>query len=185
MARIAEVTAMRIAGLIGSIVLAGALGACAEHEQGATAPQGYTAASGVAAARTVCPLAKLTGVHATVSEIDKGVAITITEPKHDIDTIRDNVHAMADANDKQGNAFAACPCGATNAAAGATEAMPRPAADASVKNIETGAILKLTAKKDSDIDALRSFTHDDVMALKRSCLKERLEQEREREPSGR
>jgi hypothetical protein len=159
---------MRIAALIGSVVLTGALAACAQHNQpGATAPQGYAPSAGIAAG---CPLAQLKNVHATVSDIDHGAAIIFTAPKSDRDQLRDNVHAMADANDKQGSAFAACPCGQTNAATGVTEAMPGPAADASVKDITTGAILKLTAKSDGDVDSLRSAVRDNVKALDKSCL---------------
>lgn len=159
---------MRIAALIGSVVLTGALVGCAEHNQpGATAPQGYAPSAGIAAA---CPLAQLQNVHASVSDIDHGVAITFTGPKSERDQLRDNVHSMADANDKQGNAFAACPCGQSSTATGVTEAMPTmPAADSSVKEIETGAILKLTAKNDSQVDALRAAARDDVKALK-GCL---------------
>lgn len=159
---------MRIAGLIGSVVLTGALAACAHHPQpGATAPQGYAPSVGLSAG---CPLAQLKDVHATVTDIDHGVAITFTGPKSDRDQLRDNVHAMADANDKQGSAFAACPCGQTNSATGVMEAMPGPAADASVKEIMTGAILKLTAKNDSEVGALRAATRDNVKALDKSCL---------------
>lgn len=158
---------MRIAGLIGSVVLTGALVGCAHHNQpGATAPQGYAPTTPAA----VCPLAQLQGVHATVSNIEHGVAITFTAPKSELDQLRDNVHAMADANDKEGNAFAACPCGQSGTATGVTEAMPRPAADSSVKDTDTGAILKLTAKNDDQVQALRSAVREDVKALKESCL---------------
>ncbi len=162
---------MRIAALIGSVVLTGALVGCAHHNQpGATAPQANANPSaGIAAG---CPLAQLQKVHASVSDIDHGVAITFTGPKSERDQLRDNVHSMADANDKQGNAFAACPCGQSSTATGVTEAMPTmPAADSSVKEIDTGAILKLTAKNDSQVDALRAAARDDVKALK-SCLNE-------------
>lgn len=158
---------MRIAGLIGSVVLTGALIGCAQHNKpGVTAPQGYAPTTPAA----VCPLAQLQGVHATVSNIDHGVAITFTGPKSEVDQLRDNVHAMADANDRHGNAFAECPCGQLGAATGVTEAMPRPAADAKVKDIDTGAILKLTAKSDEQVDALRGAVREDVKALKESCL---------------
>ena len=159
---------MRIAALIGSVVLTGALVGCAEHNKaGATAPQAYAPSAGIAAG---CPLAQLQNVHATVSDIDHGVAITFTGPKSERDQLRDNVHAMADANDKHGSAFAACPCGRTNPATGVMESMPGPAADATVKDIMTGAILKLTAKNDSEVQTLRSTTRDNVIALDKSCL---------------
>jgi hypothetical protein len=159
---------MRIVGLIGSVVITAALVGCAEHNKpGATAPIGYAPSAGMAAA---CPLAQLQNLHATVTDIDHGVAITFTGPKSERNQLRDNVHAMADANDKQGNAFAACPCGQANKTTGVTEAMPGPAADASVKDISTGAILKLTAKNDSEVDALRSATRDNVSALDKGCL---------------
>ena len=159
---------MRIAGLICSVVLTGALFGCAhENKPAASAQQGYGPSSGIAAG---CPLAQLQNVHATVSDIDHGVAITFTGPRNERDQLRDNVHAMADANDKQGNAFAACPCGQTNPNTGVTEAMPGAAADSNVKDISTGAILKLTAKNDSEVDALRSATRENVKALDKSCL---------------
>lgn len=169
---------MRVAGLIGSVVLTtAALVGCGHHNQpGATAPQGYAPTTGVAAAQA-CPLANLEHVHATVSEIDHGVAITFTSPKHERDQLRDNIHAMQDANDKQGNAFAVCPCAQMGGATGVTEAMPRPAADASVSDIDTGAILKLTAKDDKQVDALRSMVREDLKSLK-TCINEQQKQNR-------
>ncbi len=62
-----------------------------------------------------------------------------------------------------------------NPATGVTEAMPHPAADSKVSEIDTGAILKLTAKSDAQVDELRSAVRDQVKALK-SCINQ---------PSGR
>jgi len=161
---------MRVAGLIGSFALTGALVACAHHETtGATAPQGYSPVSAMRAAAASCPLAKLQGVHATLSDTRKGVAITFTAPASDVDKLRDNVHAMADANDKQGNAFASCPCGAPVPALGAAE-MQHVKADASVEEIPTGAVLRLTAKHAGDVHMLRSNIRSDVDALNYTCL---------------
>jgi hypothetical protein len=171
MARVGEVIAMRIAGLIGSVVLTCALAACARHnEPTAAAPQAYSPSSGMIGA--ACPLAQLHAVRATVANVDHGVTITFTAPKREVDELRDDVRAMADANEKLGNAFAACPCGQMSAATGVTEAMPSPAADSSVSDVDTGAVLKLTAKKESQVDALRSAIRDDVKALRKSCLEQ-------------
>jgi hypothetical protein len=161
---------MRIAGLIGSFALAGALVACAHHETtGATAPQGYSPISALRAGAGACPLAKLEGVHATLNEIRKGVAITFTAPEKEVGQLRENVHAMADANDKQGDAFASCPCGAAAPALGAAE-MQGVKADAGVDEIPTGAVLRLTAKHPGDVHMLRSNIRSNVDALNYTCL---------------
>jgi hypothetical protein len=161
---------MRIAGLIGSFAVAGALAACAHHETtGATAPQGYSPISALSGGAGSCPLARLEGVHATLSEMRNGVAITFTAPESELDRLRENVHAMADANDKQGNAFAECPCGAAAPAIGAAE-MQRVKADASVEETPGGVILKLTAKHPGDVHMLRSNIRSDVDALNYTCL---------------
>jgi hypothetical protein len=161
---------MRIAGLIGSFALVGALVACAHHEPtGATAPQGYSPISSLRGGAGACPLARLQGVHATVNEIRKGVAITFTAPPSEVDKLRDNVHAMADSNDKEGNAFASCPCGAAVPALGAAE-MQRPKAEASVDEIPTGAVLRLTARNAGDVHMLRSNIRSNVDALNYACL---------------
>lgn len=171
---------MRIAALIGSVVLTGALAACAHHPStSASAPQGYSP-TGAAAS---CPLAQLRNVNATVTDIDKGSAITFTAPKSQVKQLRDNIHAMADAQDKMGDAFAYCPCSEIGGvAAGAAEAqgqsmgqtsgqaINKVAASSSVEEIPTGAILKLVAKNDHDVQTLRSQIRNDVDALNRSCL---------------
>ncbi len=174
---------MRTAGYFLGAVLAAAVGACAHHNvQGG----GAQAAQGPGAA-TACPLAQLQGVHATVADIRDGVAITFTGPAGALDQLRDNVHAMADANDKQGDAFSACPC-AQRVPLGSAESMPsseaptgtsnpgsqgmnvRPLANAKVDEIATGAVLKLTAKDTRDLNALRAAVRDDVRALKKNCM---------------
>jgi hypothetical protein len=125
------------------------------------------------------------GVHATVADIRDGVAITFTGPASELDQLRTNVHEMADASDKKGDAFAACPC-AQRMPPGAAEHMPaeatgttnpamrgltvRPPAHANVDEIATGAVLKLTAKESRDVSALRSAVREDVHALKKNCL---------------
>jgi hypothetical protein len=162
---------MRIAGLIGSLALTGALVSCAHHETtGATAPQGYSPISALRGAGA-CPLEKLEDVHATISEIRKGVAVTFTAPANEVDRLRENVHAMADANDKQGDAFASCPCGAPTPALGAAE-MQRVKADASVDEIPSDAVLKLTAKHPGDVHMLRSNIRSNVDALNYNCQHE-------------
>jgi hypothetical protein len=124
-------------------------------------------------------MAKLPGVHAILADIRDGVAITFTAPEGELDQLRNDVHAMADANDAKGGAFAACPC--AEAAPGAAEKMPATAveqagtqplrikATAKVDEIATGAVLKLTAKDHKDINALRSEVRDDLHAFKKNC----------------
>jgi hypothetical protein len=177
---------MRTVGSILGIALAAALGACARHNVQTAAP-----ATAQAAGAAACPLAQLRGVHATLADIKDGVAITFTAPQSEIKQLRDNVQAMADANDKQGDAFAVCPC-AQPGAVGAAEAMPgeprergqtamqgpggaagaisTPPADSKVEDISTGAVLRLTAKDTSQTAALRSVARQNVHAFKRSCL---------------
>jgi hypothetical protein len=87
---------------------------------------------------------------------------------------------MADANEKQHDAFASCPC--AEPSAGAAERMPLTAveqaatqpqkvkANAKVDEIATGAVLKLTAKDHKDINALRAEVRGDMRALKKNCL---------------
>jgi len=177
---------MRTAGSILGIVLAAALGACAHHQAqnvGAQNPsQGGVTAQGTAA---TCPLAQLHGISATVADIHDGVAVTFTGPQDELDRLRNNVHAMGDANDKQGDAFAACPCGAERGGAamaqGATpykggqtsmQAAPEKMvpADSKVDEIPTGAVLKLTAKNKGDVAKLRRDVRKDVQAVRTGCL---------------
>jgi hypothetical protein len=124
-------------------------------------------------------MAKLPGVHAIVADIRDGVAITFTAPEGELDQLRNDVHAMADANDAKGGAFAACPC--AEAPPGAAEKMPATALEqaatqplrvkavAKVDEIATGAVLKLTAKDHKDINALRAEVRDDLHAFKKNC----------------
>jgi hypothetical protein len=124
-------------------------------------------------------MAALPGVHALVADIRDGVAITFTAPEGELDQLRNDVHAMADANDAQGGAFAACPC--AEAPPGAAEKMPTTALEqaatqplrvkavAKVDEIATGAVLKLTAKDHKDINALRAEVRDDLHAFKKNC----------------
>lgn len=177
---------MKTAGPILAIALAAALGACAQHNaQSAVAPNPGRGVTAQGAAGT-CPLAQLHNLSATVEDTPDGVAITFTGPRDDRDQIRENVHAMEDANKKQGDAFASCPCGQAQSAGAAeaqgaqpggltsVQAAPRAAvaADAAVDNISTGAVLKLTAKNKGEIGALRDQAREDVQALRTECLKE-------------
>jgi hypothetical protein len=179
---------MRTAGTILGIALAAALGACAHHQ----AQGGAQAAQPGGATAAACPMAQLRGVHATTADIKDGVAITFTAPESERDRIRENVKAMIEANDKRGDAFAACPCAAAGAL-GAAEAMPgekgergqtamqpgtgtlttvtvMPRADAKEEDISTGAILRLTAKDGSQVTALRKAARNDVHAFKKTCV---------------
>ncbi len=175
---------MRTAGYFLGAVLAAALGACAHHI--AQGPSGQTALAAGPPPAASCPLERLPGVHATVADIRDGVAITFTGSEGELDQLRNNVHAMADANDNQKDAFAACPCART-AGAGAAERMPstapertsstaatgemaQPQASAKVDEIATGAVLKLTAKDHKETAALRSAVREEVRALRKNCL---------------
>jgi hypothetical protein len=167
---------MRTAGYVLCTLLAAAAGACAH-----AAPAPTQAGAQAKAATPSCPLTKLPGVRATVADIRDGVAITFTAPEGELDQLRNNIHAMADANDSKHDAFAECPCAAPPSA-GAAEKMPSPAyeqlatqpqrikAEAKVDEIATGAVLKLTAKDHKDINALRAEVREDLHALKNNCL---------------
>jgi hypothetical protein len=164
---------MRTAGYVLCTLLAAAVGGCAHGTPGPT-----QAAQAKAAAPT-CPLAKLSNVHAIVADIRDGVAITFTAPEGELDQLRNNVHAMAEANDAKSDVFAACPC--AEAPPGAAEKMPATAleqaatqplrvkAEAKVDEIATGAVLRLTAKDHKDINALRAEVKDDLHAFKKNC----------------
>jgi hypothetical protein len=182
---------MRTAGSILGIVLAAALGACAHH-QAQTAAQ----APEQAQAATACPMAQIPGVHASVADIDKGVAITFTGPHDALDSLRDDVHKMAEANDRQGDAFAVCPC-ASMTSQGAAEAMPPGQsgaartpplksipASSSVQDIDTGAVLKLQVKNKSDVPALRDAVRQNVRSLREGCLSRQAPSEQPYEPGG-
>jgi hypothetical protein len=175
---------MRVAGTVVAIALAATLGAC-EHEQGRASMQARGA---------VCPLANLQGIHATVSDIPGGVAITFTGPTAQVEKLRANVDAMATENDKRGDAFAACSCG-VDESSGAAELQspdfrepgyrnydarprstaypvtPKPLADSRVEDISTGAVLRLTALDPSRAQALRADTRANVAALQKNCLR--------------
>jgi hypothetical protein len=70
-------------------------------------------------------MTQLRGIHATVADIQNGVAITFTGPEGELDQLRQAVRTMAASNDQQGDAFAVCPCSENNATTGQAEAMPR------------------------------------------------------------
>lgn len=182
---------MKIAGSVLALALVAGLGACSHNNTqsaGAQSPQGQSQAQASAAS---CPMAQLPGVHATVADTSDGVAITFTGPQNEVDQLRQNVHAMSDANDKQGNAFAACPCAFGQS--GSAEAMPgnesqsgqqggqwngntsmQPAsvqADAKVDEIPTGAVLELKAKDKSQVQTLRDDVRSEVHSMKENgCL---------------
>jgi hypothetical protein len=200
---------MRTAGSIFGVLLAASLGACAQHNAqnaGAQGPyqaqapmQGQGQAQMPAPAATTCPMAQLPGVRATVAEISDGVAITFTGPQSALDQLRPNVQAMADANDKQGDPFAACSCPQT-LGGGSAEPMPGdqnspsgmpgpgsyggtgrpmnhgsamsqiPPSAAKVDQIPTGAVLELKSKDRTQIQALRTAVMQNVHALKQGCL---------------
>jgi hypothetical protein len=176
---------MRTSGSILGVVLAAALSACAHHNaaQGTAQVPGEAQAYGPSA--TGCPLAQLKGIHTSVTDTRDGVAITFTAPQSEVDQLRDNVHAMADANDKYGDAFAICPCAAGEHAAGRAERMPgggelptqapmrtmgeKPAADAKVEETPTGAVLRLSAKDTTQARELRAAVRENTRALRKNC----------------
>ena len=120
---------MRTAGcIVGFAVMAALAGCSHQSSQSAQyAPTGDRAAYGTSGrtAQSVetCPMAQLRDIQAFVSEMNDGVAITFTAPYAEVDQLRQNVRAMADANDMMGNAFAACPCG-QGLGTGVAERMP-------------------------------------------------------------
>jgi hypothetical protein len=183
---------MRTSAAICVLLLASALGACAREGTGG---QTNTANNNRETQGGACSLAQLKGIDATVADATNGVAITFTSSKGDtnLEQLRENVSAMATANDEQGDAFAACPCAERAHRMGSTEAMPggseivgyaregtaydrataRPiAADASVDKFATGAVLTLSAKDSSQAGALRSEVRQNVHALRQQCINE-------------
>jgi hypothetical protein len=184
--RRAEVV-MKTAGSILALALAAGIGACSHQKsaQNASAQLAQTQAN----SNSSCPIAQLPGVRASVADTRNGVAITFTAPQDEIDQLRRGVRAMADAADKQGNAFAACPC--AFAETGAAETMPdgpnaqsqwnpttsTPSltmirAKSKVENISSGAVLKLSASDKSQVPALRDEVHNEVLSLRSNgCLR--------------
>jgi hypothetical protein len=166
-------------------ILAVALGACTHNETASVQTPGQTRALAKAIG---CPMAQLSDVHAVVTDIDDGAAVTFVAPQEERDQLRKDVQAMNEANDKQGNAFLACTCSVN--ATGSAEAMPgepgetrerapsrsvtntpsaaatMPAASASVHDTETGAVLKLTAKEKAQVAELRTATRQYTRAMK-------------------
>jgi hypothetical protein len=175
---------MKTAGPLLGIVLVAALGACVHTYTRSVVPIGVSARAREIA--PTCPLAQLHNLDGSVTNTPDGVAITFTGPHDDLDQIRDNVHAMEDANRRRGDAFAACPCGRAPSA-GAAEAQganperggrtsmqptrpSRPiAADASVREIPTGAVLRLTARNRGEIGALRNQARENVEGILTTC----------------
>jgi hypothetical protein len=192
--------AMKTAGSILGILLVAALGACAhESGPGANSPDTAGASAGQYESRgqagaPSCPLAQLETVDAAVTDIRDGVAIAFSSSPEEAASLRQNVRALADANDKRGNAFIACPCGVSRRALGAAESMASdhpsdpsemfggpaetggrpigeaPSADAKVEDSATGAVLELKAKDNSQVDSLRAFARAHVRAMKRTCM---------------
>jgi hypothetical protein len=170
---------MNTAGPILGIVLVAALGACVHTVT--RVPVGTSARIA-----PTCPLAQLHNLDGSVTNTPEGVAITFTGPHDDLNQIRNNVRAMEDANRRRRDPFAACPCGRAPSA-GAAEAqganrerggrasmqppLPRGpiAADASVKEIPTGAVLTLTARNRGEIGALRSQARENVEGILTTC----------------
>jgi hypothetical protein len=95
---------------------------------------------------------------------------------------------MADANDRLGDAFAGCPCGATEHVLAVAESMPsahpdpgglsevnppslqRPQALATVDPIATGVVLILVAKDPGQVDPLRAAAREFVRVLPAGCV---------------
>ncbi|HEY6462267.1 MAG TPA: hypothetical protein VIY73_19000, partial [Polyangiaceae bacterium] len=121
---------MRTSGCIAGLAIMALLGACA-HENTQTARYGQNQSAQASVSQSnrtasnaeACPMAQLRDIQAFVSDMNDGVAITFTAPYAEVDQLRQNVRAMADAQDMMGNAFAACPCG-QGLGTGVAEAMP-------------------------------------------------------------
>jgi hypothetical protein len=161
------------------MIVTAALVACGHNAQNAE-PQTATQ-SQYGAPYGSCPMAQLRGVQVAVAEARDGVALAFTAPQEEIEVVRAAVRSMAEANDKQGDAFAPCPCAMT-AQYGATESMPGSAmparpmpmvpADARADDTPTGAVLQLTAKDKRQVETLRSVTAERARALLSACIGE-------------
>jgi hypothetical protein len=101
---------MKTAGALFGLLLGGVLVACTHDDtQAMYAPSaGQTALSGPASGVT-CSLAKLRAVDVRVADIHDGIAITFSGSPSEVYQLREDVRALAAANDKYENAFAACP----------------------------------------------------------------------------
>jgi acylphosphatase len=165
---------MKNAGPILGIVLVLAVGACVHTFEPSTASIGRSTR-----VAPTCPLAQLHNLDGSVTNTPDGVAITFTGPHDDLDQIRSNVRAMQAANNRMGDAFRACPCGrapsagAAEAQGGRTAMQPTPrrpiAAVATVQEIPTGAVLRLTAKNRGEIGFLRSEARENVQGILTTC----------------
>jgi hypothetical protein len=160
---------------VGIAALAVQVGACANtsKQQAKTTPPANSAVAN-------CPLAMVPGVRTMVQDTPEGVQIVAVGPEGQVDIIRQNVRAMATTNNNQGDPFAPCSCALE--APGATEQMPQsspysalqaarliPLSSATVEQIPSGAVLKLSAKDPNQVNALRTRTREEVSAL-RNCL---------------
>ena len=174
---------MKTAGSIVAIALAAALAACGS-KNAQNAPPQTAQAQGTTSG---CPMAQLQGVHASVADTNDGVAITFTAPQNELDQLRSNVNAMVDANDKQGDAFAACPCGSNEYGAAENQGTSsgqtwsqsgqtsmqsaEVPAKAKESDIPTGAVLTLNAKDKNQVQALRDDVRQDIHAMQHGgCL---------------
>lgn len=163
----------RTSSIVAAIAAALLAAACAKQGGGAAAQPAQAGGYGA-----TCPMAQLRGVHASVTDIDNGAAVTFTGNANDESAIRSEVKKMVGDNDKSGNAFASCACATKEAGEGRASMQPQGAvplpevirADAIKKTVTNGAKLELTAKHRGDVTALRDQVRRDVQALESYCL---------------
>jgi hypothetical protein len=160
---------------------------------------GQTAFSAPASSGVTCSLAKLRAVDVRVADIHDGIAITFSGSPSEVYQLREDVRALAEANDKYENAFAACPCEVRDHSVGVTEKMANsgtdetlggptdgdwrraedtnrrrarelPRAEATTRDTTTGAVLDLKATHPSQVEPLREAIRARVGELEENCL---------------
>jgi hypothetical protein len=172
-------SAMSTVVTIFGAALAPALVACAHSvEQPMTAQARLNA----------CPLAHLSGVKAAVTDTPDGATILFTAQPNEQDQLTASVQAMADANRKQGNPFAACPCATPGPGVALMQAQampgggcsacapePTPMPPASAKVVTTPAGTELQLKLEDEVSPTReieSSTSSDRLAKIRMAARQ-------------
>jgi hypothetical protein len=164
---------MKTAGAVLCLLLGGALAACMhDNTQAMYAPSPGQTAFSAPASGVTCSLAKLPAVDVTAADTHEGIAISFSGSPSQAYDLREDVRALAAANDKYENAFAACTCESSDHAVGVTEKMARelPRADAKTKDTPTGAVLELTATHPSQVEPLREAIRARMRELNENCL---------------
>jgi len=192
---------MKTAGALFGLLLGGVLVACTHDDtQAMYAPSAGQTALGGPASGVTCSLAKLRAVDVRVADIHDGIAITFSGSPSEAYQLREDVRALAAANDKYENAFAACPCEVRDRAVGVTEKMANsgmeeetlggptesgsyraeaknrrrarelPRAEAATRDTTMGAVLELKATHPSQVEPLREAIRARVGELEENCL---------------